>query len=123
MDKKYEYYTCQEFEQDVEMIMAKLKERGLEKAFKDIYGPPAGGLTLAVYLHYRLDIPLLLDESEITVRTLIVDDIADTGKTLFIYAYRGNFIITLFYKRHGLYVPDIWLREKKEKYIHFPWEV
>ncbi len=121
MDKKCEYYTWQEFAEDVEKIIQLIKESGRE--FKNIYGPLRGGLVLGVCLSHRLGIPLILDESEITARTLIVDDIADTGKTLFIYAYRGNFIITLFYKRHGLYVPDIWLCEKKEKYIHFPWEV
>ena len=129
MDKKYEYYACQEFEQDIEKIMGILQERGLEKAFKNIYGPPAGGLVLATYLHYRLgEIPIIFDEKEIAADTLIVDDIADTGNTLLKYKQRGNFIITLFRHCESIVVPDIWLREKKgkkgqeENYVVFPWE-
>ncbi len=120
--EEQEYYTWQEFERDVEEIMRLIKFRGLESAFKDVYGPPKGGLPLAVCMAHRLNIPLILDSTQIGITTLIVDDIADTGQTLFIYSQSGNFIATLFYKRHCSYVPDIWLREKKEKYIHFPWE-
>ena len=119
MEKK-ENYTWQEFAEDVDKIVQLIRESG--RIFKNIYGPPRGGLVLAVCLSHQLGIPMILDESEITAKTLVVDDIADTGETLFIYAYHGNFIATLFYKRHCLYIPDIWLREKTKKYIRFPWE-
>lgn len=122
MEQKQEYYTWQEFERDVEEIMAMVKFKGLTSAFKNVYGPPRGGLTLAVCLSYRLKIPLILDSTQIGITTLVVDDIADTGKTLFIYSETGNLIITLFYHRQCSFMPDIWLREKKDKWIHFPWE-
>ncbi len=115
-----EYYGWQEFEKDVEIIVRLIKDRGLE--FKNVYGLPRGGLVLAVCLSHRLNIPLILDAGQIGITTLIVDDIADTGKTLF--PYRGNFVATLFFHRQceRLFVPDIYLRLKEDKWVRFPWE-
>ena len=115
-----EYYAVQEFEKDVEIIVRLIKDRGLE--FRNIYGPPLGGLVPGVYLSHRLGIPLLLDAEKVSRETLIIDDIADTGRTLAAFAQRRKFIITLFYHRQCCFEPDIWLREKKDDYIIFPWE-
>ncbi len=121
MKEGWEYYTQEKFEKDVQTIVDLLSFNPHLKFFKNIYGPPAGGLILATYLHYRLnDITIIFDQEKITDRTLIVDDIADTGKTLERYV-KTNFIITLFWHRQCSFEPTIWLREKKEKWIHFPW--
>jgi hypoxanthine phosphoribosyltransferase len=117
---EFECYTIQEFEKDVEIIVRLIKERGLR--FRNVYGPPRGGLVLGVYLSYRLNIPLLLDAEKVSRETLIVDDIADTGRTLAAFAQRRKFIVTLFYHRQCWFEPDIWLREKKDAYVIFPWE-
>ena len=123
---EWEYYTWQEFERDIEIIAEKIKEKGWE--FENIYGQPRGGLVPAVCFSHRLGIPLILNKDQITEKTLIVDDIADTGKTLYplkinyLLIYLKLVIITLFYHRQSIFMPDIWLREKKEKWIHFPWE-
>lgn len=90
--------------------------------FKDIYGLPLGGLVPGVYLAHRLNIPLLLDAEKISQETLIIDDIADTGRTLALFAQQRKFIVTLFYHRQCWFEPDIWLREKKDAYIIFLWE-
>jgi len=117
---EFEYYAVQEFEKDVETIIRLIKEKGLK--FRNVYGPPLGGLVLGVYLSHRLDIPLLLDPEKVSRETLIVDDIADTGRTLAPFAQRRKFIVTLFYHRQCRFEPDIWLREKKDAYVIFPWE-
>ncbi len=119
-----EIYTWQEFAEDVEKIVQLIKESGRE--FKNIYGPPRGGLVLGVCLSHRLEtphlkVPLIIYKEEITENTLIVDDIADTGFTLLPWSY-VNFIVTLFYHKQSVFVPKIWLREKHDKYIRFPWE-
>jgi len=89
------------------------------KHFNGVYGIPAGGLVLATYLHYRLSLPLLLAP---TKDTLVVDDIVDSGQTMSHYIIKGNFTASLFYKNNSLHEPHIWLREKTDKWIHFPWE-
>jgi len=114
-----ENYTWQEFSEDVEKIVLLIKESGRE--FKNVYGPPRGGLVLGVCLSHRLEIPLILDAECITEDTLVIDDITDTGFTLYPWSHL-NFIVTLFYHRQSIFVPDIWLREKKDKWICFPWE-
>ncbi len=128
MEQEQEYYTWQEFARDVEKMTAMLESKGLISTFKNVYGFPRGGLILAVCISHRLGIPLILDREQITEKTLIVDDIADTGKTLYplkihyLLSSLKPIIITLFYHRQSLFAPDIWLREKKDKWIHFPWE-
>ncbi len=53
MNQEQEYYTWQKFAEDIEEITKLIKFKGLESAFKNVYGPPRGGLPLAVCLAYR----------------------------------------------------------------------
>ena len=53
-----------------------------------------------------------------------IDDIADTGETLIHYKQRGYKISTMFYNRGVSAVkPDLYMREKKDLWIVYPWEV
>ncbi len=113
--EKY-HYTWVQFDIDIRIMVLKIGISG--KKFNGIWGPPRGGLIPAVVLSYALDLPILLKP---TPDTLIVDDVADTGKTLDQYKEK-NFIATLFYHQQSIVVPDIWIREKKEEWIVFPWE-
>ena len=66
-----------------------------------VYGIPRGGLILATLLSYKLDIPLLLNASK---GCLIVDDIADSGRTLLHYTendtqFNKYFIATIWKRR------------------------
>ena len=126
--EKWLVYEHDDFYEDVEILVKKLMERQQQPSqlsllspikFDGIYGIPAGGLVLAVYLHYRLKLPLLLAPTE---NTLVVDDIVDTGFTMSHYISKGNFTLALFCKEGGRWRPNIWLREKQEKWVRFPWE-
>lgn len=110
-----QYYTWGQFETDAKKIARILK--GVN--FDGIWAPPRGGLTPAVKLSHLLDIPFIEKPTKLS---LIIDDIADTGKCLGVYAKDGYFIVTLFYHKQSIFTPRIWIREKKEKYIIFPWE-
>jgi adenine/guanine phosphoribosyltransferase-like PRPP-binding protein len=52
------------------------------KDVKNIYGIPKGGLPFAVTLANFSHLPLILKVKDITDRTLVVDDIIDSGETL-----------------------------------------
>ena len=118
-------YTWQDFETDVEKITKTIK--AWKKEFIYIYGIPRGGLPLAVCLSHRLNRELMIspppnDRLGYPETTLIVDDIADSGKTLKHYREAGYFIATLFWRRQSAVKPDIATREKQDRWIQFPWE-
>ena len=104
------------------MDLVKIVDRIIKtgKKFDGVWGPARGGLPLAVCLSHRLNLPFLLKPK--SKNTLIVDDIADTGKTLKKFAGKGYFIATWFYHRQSKVVPQVWIREKKDDWIVFPWE-
>lgn len=146
MDK--EYYGFERFVADVRTI-ADVVRRVQEKTggrFKKIYGPPRGGLPLAVCLSHQLDLKLVLEDPMfetveesgravyrsihpdvlrsrgIANETLIVDDIADTGKTLQRFKDAGFFIATLYKHPQSSFDPDVWTRVKRDAWIAFWWE-
>lgn len=106
-------YEPQETLNDIELFVEKLKREDMLPLYKDfdgVYGIPAGGIVLAVCLHYRLGLPLLLAP---TKKSLIADDIVDTGHTMKPFIERGNYCISLFYNRKAVCAPNEWLREKE----------
>lgn len=118
-----EKYSYEQFERDVEQIVQWINKNNLK--FTGIYGVPRGGLILAVILSHKLKIPLLTYRLEITNRTLIVDDISDTGETLkdTLLGLRVKpKVVTLFIHTNTKVLPDYFLREKKEDWVHFWWE-
>ncbi len=143
-----EYYNFAMFAADVEKIAAVIRkvEEKEGRKFTRIYGPPRGGLPLAVCLSHRLNLKLLLfspltllpqdhstpllDTSDIyyknlktvTDSVLVVDDIADTGKTLQAFHSAGFFIATLYKHPQSAFEPNIWCRTKHDSWIEFWWE-
>ena len=92
---------------------------------KGVYGIPRGGLVLAVMLSHKLDIPLLLAP---TKDCIIVDDIADSGRSLLHYTnndtqFNNYFITTMYYDKRSMVKPNYYSKEKQGKWIVFPWEV
>ena len=73
-----QYYTWAEFDKDIGKIIRWAGGRN----FKSVYGIPRGGLVVEVAISHRLGLPLKLKMEELDRDTLIVDDIADSGRTL-----------------------------------------
>lgn len=111
------FYSYQEFGQDADFLIAMLCP--FKDKFDGVWGPPIGGVFLAGVLCYGLDLPFLSEPK--SHRTLIVDDIIDTGKTLGRF-YGDNFIVSLFYNPKSPVVPSEYchLKEGKE-WVVFPW--
>jgi len=116
-------YTYAQFDTDVKKLMRALRPHA--GRFDAIYGVPRGGLVLAVHLSYRLGKPLVLEPSRITRRTLVVDDIAGSGKTLQALLTRRKCfrVVTLYRTAQTEVRPDFVCRQtKKDEWIVFPWE-
>ncbi len=117
-ENKKELYSWSDFGEDIKKMAVLIKSSGVK--FESIWGPARGGLPLAVSLSHALHLPFVATPNGKT--TLIVDDIADTGKTLKNFADQGYFIATIFYHKQSEFVPSIWLREKEDDWVVFPWE-
>lgn len=101
----------------IEQLTKKIKESKLQ--FDGIYGVPRGGLPLAVAISHRLELPILTYP---TPKSLVVDDISDTGKTL---ANMGNKKIACLFTTDWTEAKPDWFIKKKERqtqWLVFPWE-
>ena len=90
-----------------------------------IYGPARGGLPIAVTLSHRLGIPVILDHNYVSrgdKKVLVVDDIADTGKTLSELTGPNVITYTIYYHKQSIVTPNAWVFEKKDEWVVFPWE-
>jgi len=118
-EKKY-YYDWKQFNADCIKIAqwAKLKK------LKNIYGIPRGGLVVAVKMSHILDIPIIFSVEEISLGTLVVDDIIDTGGTIeriFGKSRKKMFIASLYFRKEAGVKPDFYARIKRD-WVVFPWE-
>lgn len=87
-----------------------------------VYGPPRGGLPLAVMMSHALDIPLLQAPAK---RCLVIDDIADSGQTLkkYIESEYTHVAVMCYSKDTCPFKPDFYFKTKSpEQWIEFPWE-
>ena len=89
------------------------------KNITGVYGPARGGLVFAVIISNRYNVPFLGAPQP---GCICVDDICDTGDTALAWRHKGYTIATMFYKRESKVVPDLWMYEKQDKWIVFPFE-
>ncbi len=98
--------------------------------YKHIYAIPRGGLIVGVYLSHHLGIPLLNEiifnslkhVDDVNREILVVDDLADTGKTLSYYADKYD-TATIYFKPRSTVRPTYYVEECPNNiWIVFPWE-
>lgn len=90
--------------------------------FKGIYGIPRGGLILAVMLSHKLDLPLIMSKDELDENSIIIDDIADTGRTLWDFLEYQSYVVTIHKHEKSIFKPDYSVLDKGDKWIVYPWE-
>lgn len=119
MNKKF--YSWDEFESDCHKLASLIRKSG--ERFNSLYGIPRGGLILAVRLSHKLKLPVIMHDSNIGNRTLIVDDIADSGDTMieFLSNKKNYATATLFHNPASKHTPTYFCR-KKDSWVVFPWE-
>lgn len=111
--------------QEVTEFVNKISQIHKEKHFTGVYGIPRGGLVPAVMISYALKIPLLMAPSH---GCIIVDDIADTGRSLCHYLVNETqmtdyFIATIYYHNRSIVRPNYYMKDKGSDWVMFPWEV
>ena len=117
------YVTWDDMTTYVDELVSEIKVKGFKPT--GVYGIPRGGLILATLVSYKMNIPLLMGASD---GCLIIDDIADSGRTLIHYTsndtqFNKYYISTMFYHQRSMVKPDFYKFEKDDKWIVFPWEV
>ncbi len=96
------------------------------KNFTGVYGIPRGGLVLAVMISHIFGIPLLQAPCQ---GCIIVDDLADSGRTLEPYVTddynkKDHFITTVYRKERSTVEPDFYLSTREDDtWVVFPWEI
>lgn len=116
------YVTWEQVESYVNKLIETLRKQNCRPT--GVFGIPRGGLILATLISYKMDIPLLMHAAR---GCLVVDDIADSGRTLLHYKendtqFNRYFIATVYYHKRSQVIPDFYLWEKNEDWIVFPWE-
>ena len=116
------YVSWKDLEEFVDSLIEEMNKQNFKPT--GVYGIPRGGLIPATLISYKLDIPLLLNASK---GCLIVDDIADSGRTLLHFTendtqFNKYFIATMYYHQRSIVKPNYYKFEKNDKWIVFPWE-
>jgi len=96
----------------------KIAHRIKNKGYQELYGLPRGGLIPAVYVSHITGIPITMQIEQDNI--LVIDDIVDSGKTM--KDYNRFDTASIYYHKKSVFEPDIWIYEKKDDWILFPWE-
>ncbi|MBO5712117.1 MAG: hypothetical protein J6R47_04695 [Acholeplasmatales bacterium] len=116
------YVTWDEITSFINELVNHLNNKNIKPS--GVYGIPRGGLVMASLISYKMNIPLLMAPTE---GCLIIDDIADSGRSLCHYTendtqFNKYFIATLFYHNRSIVKPHYTKFEKIDEWIVFPWE-
>lgn len=109
-----------QYDKDVHQLADNIKKAGL--GLSCVCPIPRGGCPIGVHLSHLLEIPM---RSIPRGRTLIVDDVSDSGKTLSKWqGKKGIYTATLYIKSSARVKPDFTVRcYKTDQWIVYPWEV
>lgn len=93
--------------------------------FNNIYGPKRGGFIPAVMLSHKLGLPIITDARSINPKTLFVDDIVDSGKTLGKLRKKlPTLLAACLFKRYSTETKPTYVgfEVKNDDWLVFPWE-
>ena len=122
MDDFY-FYVWEEVEEAVNTIVTELESF---PDLKYVYGIPRGGVVLATMISYRTELEYLQTFQQAEANkseTLIVDDICDSGITLKMICKDHMYTTaTMVNEDNPVFMPDIFVYQKKSRWEIFPWE-
>ena len=121
MGVKRVYYSWDDINNLLDIIHEQCKEE-----IDYVTGVPRGGTILAILYSHRFDIPYMRHISNHYPRMLILDDIADSGKTFtdLQREFPAPKYGALHYKEISSFTPDYYSKRIPEEYgwIVYPWE-
>jgi hypoxanthine phosphoribosyltransferase len=115
------FVSWKEVENLIDILYTSILQSG--KKFEQIHGIPRGGLIPAVMLSHKLNLPFTpYPELFNSNKTLVIDDIADSGKTL--QRYENYPTVVLHYKPHtSKHKPHYYASKfTSNDWIVYPWE-
>lgn len=117
------FVSWEEIEGYINKVAEDVQKRNLKPT--GVFGVPRGGIIFATMLSYKLNIPLLMSAAP---DCIIVDDIADSGRTLLHYTsndtqFNKFYITTMYYHKRSMVTPDFWVYSKEDKWVVYPWEM
>jgi len=116
-------YPIEEFQNDVEVLSRILKQDfpDYKDGGRSLFGVPQGGVPLALELSYTLGWDLHDSVDYFDEKTVIVDDVCDSGRTRRQYFNRPFYVL---HKKRGCEpIPTNWIHEvEKNEWIEYWWE-
>lgn len=110
--------TWEDIERSVNSLSSRLYLMVEFKHIDSVYGVPRGGVIPAIMLSHRLDLEYLNEPKE---KTLVIDDIYDTGRTM--KSYKNNYTAALYWREGNIFCPLYYVDEiEKGVWLEFPWE-
>ena len=89
--------TVEQYNNDIDVLIRQVKSfEMVEDSFDNIFPIARGGYYPAIRVAKALNKEIILDEAEITEKTLIVDDLMDSGKTLAKYIGKNHVAVVYF---------------------------
>ena len=108
----------------VNKLLDKIHEQAQDIDY--VAGIPRGGVILAILYSHRFGVQYMEYPSNHYPHLMILDDIADSGKTLKEWKEKlpVPYYATLHYKRSSCIEPDFYGRKmiKEDNWIVYPWE-
>ena len=108
---------------DVYELLDKLHKQVGDKA-NMVTGIPRGGIILAVLYSHRFNVEYFDNISNHYPHLLVIDDIADTGKTF--KKYHDELSVPMYaslhYKKQSIFKPNYFVQEVGPEWIVYPWE-
>lgn len=112
--------TWLEFERLCKKLETKIRETIRQRKLTSVHGIPVGGWFVAREIVKNFS---CLDNTSESHKTLVVDDIVDSGETIKPFVGFGFATASLFVKEGARVRPDIWVEEvPRDCWVKFPWE-
>lgn len=111
---------------EIQELVKKVFEKTKDLELETVYGHPRGGLVPAVMLSHKLGIPLITKLEDINSKTLFVEEIIDSGKTLIELEDKLNssVVVSLTKRYTSKFEPYYFAKLiEDDTWIVFPWEV
>ena len=114
------FITWEYIDAAIENIAAQISSSNYD--IKHVYGMPRGGLIPVVMLSHKLSIPLFKPGMIIDNTTLVVDNICDSGTTMYNYWKYGIPFTTIHTKLTASVQPTFFHEVIGDEWIVYPWE-